>query len=221
MPPGVTVLIGTDSLPASAPAGRFLPTDERIVFAESSVREAVETIVRRQPGVVVVPERFAKSPRGAALAHRIAVDAQLQDTEVWVIGEDDMVTPLASQAAPSWLPLDKAGTRRVPRIRLRPGLTVQIDGVVAHLIDLSTMGAQVLSPAILRPNQRVRVLLPSDGDQTRASGSIAWALFEMSKGKPEPHYRAGIEFTTADPDPLLRLCLLHADEHPDAPRPQP
>jgi hypothetical protein len=44
------------------------------------------------------------------------------------------------------------------------GVEVAIDGNVATLIDLSIIGAQVVSQTILKPNQRVRM---SIGDTSR------------------------------------------------------
>ena len=41
--------------------------------------------------------------------------------------------------------------------RIRQGVEIQLDGNPAQVIDLSVIGAQVISPTILRPNQRVRI----------------------------------------------------------------
>ncbi|MCX6552041.1 MAG: PilZ domain-containing protein [Acidobacteria bacterium] len=157
-------------------------------------------------------ELFAQSPRGTALTHRIAIDAQLTHTKVLVVSADGTVAPVESPVTPRWLPLDTSGTRRVPRIRIRAGVSVQIDGTTAELVDLSTKGAQVLSATVLKPNQRVRVVLSIEPDTTRAVGPVAWATFELLKGTPEPRYRAGIEFSVAEAEPILRFCLMHADD---------
>jgi len=119
---------------------------------------------------------------------------------------------VSADARPTWLPLDIAGTRRVPRIRMRQGIDVQIDGGPASLIDLSTMGAQVVSATVLKPRQRVRVVLAVEPYLIRAIGTVAWALFEIPKGGQPPHYRAGLEFSSADPEPLLQFCLEQAAE---------
>ena len=55
--------------------------------------------------------------------------------------------------------LDVRGTRRAPRIRIKDGVEVAVDGNPAALVDLSTVGAQVVSPTVLKPNQRVRVTI--------------------------------------------------------------
>ena len=174
--------------------------------------EAVEQIVRQRPHVVALPEKFATSPRGTALTHRIAIDAQLAGTQVLVIDDPGAAVPVPTGARPTWLPLDAAGTRRVPRIRIRQGIDVQIDGATASLVDLSTMGAQVVSATVLKPRQRVRVVLAVDPYLIRAVGTVAWALFEIPKGGLPPQYRAGLEFSSADPEPLLQFCLEQAAE---------
>jgi hypothetical protein len=62
----------------------------------------------------------------------------------------------------------------------------------AALVDLSAVGAQVVSPTVLKPNQRVRVVMGDGKAQVKCAGAIAWAAFEMPKGMPT-RYRAGID----------------------------
>ena len=72
-------------------------------------------------------------------------------------------------------------------------------------MDLSTVGAQVLSSTILRPNQKVRVSIPNDDFVMRFRGAVAWAKFELPKPTP-PRYRAGVEFTDADAAAIDDFC---------------
>jgi hypothetical protein len=51
-----------------------------------------------------------------------------------------------------------------------------------------------------------------DSYTIRAVGTVAWALFEIPKGQSQPQYRAGLEFSVADPEPLLQFCLAEADD---------
>lgn len=82
---------------------------------------------------------------------------------------------------------------------MKDNLTLQIDGKEAALVDLSEGGAQVLSPQVLRPNQKLRVSLPLEPDG-RLRATVAWAFFELPKGPaPAPRYRAGLEFNDTDP----------------------
>jgi CheY-like chemotaxis protein len=124
------------------------------------------------------------------------------------------IPPPAPKPAPSSSPepeprLDWHGTRRSPRYRARDGLEIQLDGNPVTVVDVSTIGAQVLSANMVRPDQRVRVTVPR-GEQgpLRFRATIAWARFELPRraGDPGPHYRVGIEFLDADSDTLERFC---------------
>jgi CheY-like chemotaxis protein len=105
--------------------------------------------------------------------------------------------------------LDWHGTRRAARFRIRQGVEIQLDGNPASLVDLSVMGAQVISATILRPNQRVRISVPTDEFVMRFRGAVAWAKFELPKPTEPPRYRAGVEFADADPAAMDDYCSKH------------
>jgi hypothetical protein len=109
-------------------------------------------------------------------------------------------TAAPSPPPPPRAPLDQRGTRRAPRFTIVSGIEVMIDGNPAALINLSIVGAQVVSPTILRPNQRVRMILPDTERPLRFSAGVAWAAFEMPKSGTQ--YRAGIEFFDAEAEPI-------------------
>ena len=77
-----------------------------------------------------------------------------------------------------------------------------------RLVDLSTVGAQVISPTVLKPKQRVRVALTDDHGAMRFNAAIAWAFFEIPSNHP-PHYRAGVDFVDADSFAVGAFCLRH------------
>lgn len=93
--------------------------------------------------------------------------------------------------------LDWRGTRRFPRFRMKDGVTAQVEGKEATIVDLSAGGAQIVSTATLRPNQKVRISLPLEPD-ARLRATVAWASFELAKGGGPPRYRAGVEFNDTD-----------------------
>src|SRR4029434_4570334 len=68
---------------------------------------------------------------------------------------------IVAEAAPR--PLDWHGTRRAQRYRVRPGVEIQVDGNPASVVDLSVVGVQVLSATVLRPNQKGRPRLTTEG----------------------------------------------------------
>jgi hypothetical protein len=106
-------------------------------------------------------------------------------------------------------PLDQVGTRRAPRATMAEGVDVLVDGTQSRLIDLSQFGAQVLSATVLRPNQRVRISMVDERQTLRAQALVVWARFELPKGNPTPHYRAGLEFSGADAEEVAEYLARH------------
>jgi hypothetical protein len=195
---------------------------EVLTYPDTEPIQALQTIMEQQPSLVILERLFAATPRGAALINRIKSDPQLAHTEVRVMSHTgdymrQVVKPTATKTpAPAAAAagahasagsvatedapkaLDWHGTRRAPRFRVRPGVEVQLDGNPAAIVDLSTVGAQVISPTVLRPNQKVRITLPNDEFLLRFRGAVAWAKFELPKSTEAPQYRAGVEFTDGD-----------------------
>ncbi len=179
-----------------------------LTFADSEPLRALETINERRPNKVALERLFAASPRGAALINRIKADPVLGETEIVVLSHENNSSRTVHRAAEPTVksPEDQRGTRRAPRVKMKPGVEVTIDGNNADLIDLSAVGAQVLSPMWLRPNTRVRLAMAEADDSVRVNGLVAWARFEIPGGTGEPRYRCGIEFSDADKDSIDRLC---------------
>ncbi|HEY7186616.1 MAG TPA: PilZ domain-containing protein [Vicinamibacterales bacterium] len=199
------------------------------VFPDADALKALEAITKDKPKLIVLERTFAATSRGAALIKRIKADPALGGCEIKIVANDGTpaagnkkkkgdgaaasapstaateaaVKAAAAPPAPAKAPLDQRGTRRAPRFNVVGGIEVLIDGKPATLINLSVVGAQVVSPTILRPNQRVRMVLPDTERQLRFAAGIAWAAFEMPKAGP--HYRAGIEFFDAEAENLDRF----------------
>ena len=200
------VLIGpAGALPALRE--RLTPGAEVQSFTDTETLEALDHIVRSKPRIVALDYQFSLTSRGTALIDRIKDDPDLQACEVRVVAHDGALSRVAQRrksgsqvtvAVDEPKPvLDPRGTRRAMRVAIRDGVEALVDGNTATLVDLSSVGAQVLSSKMLKPNQRVRVTF-ADGQATiRCSGSIVWAAFEMPKGE-SARYRAGIELTGAD-----------------------
>lgn len=186
-------------------------------FTEREVREAVEYIATARPPVVAIDEEFAVSTRGEALIGRIADDPALVGCVIRILPREPRpereppsitVAPLAD-AEPAERPaIDRHGTRRAERVRLIAGVIVTVDGSPAELVDLSAVGAQVVSRIVLRPNQRVRLSLPEGTSVLRCAGAVVWASFEMPPGQP-PRYRAGLRLSGTDGDALLEFATRH------------
>ena len=209
-PSDCAVLIAAHHLlPALEQQTRTLGADiEMVAFADTDVLPALEAIGRRRPRLVALEKGFADSSRGAALIRRLKADPRLGEVEIRVVSgttqapADPTLDPPAGSAPAG--PIDYRGTRRVPRYRMAAGLDVDVNGNAATLVNLSTLGAQVVSATILKPNQRVRVTLADERGTLRINGAIAWATFEIP-----PRYRAGIEFLGGESAAIQAYALRH------------
>ena len=228
------VIAATNLMPALQE--RLADEGELLGFADTEPIQALQAILEHRPSLIVLERLFAATPRGAALINRIKTDPQLANAEVRVMShtgdytrqvakpqrsDTPDATPAvqgtpqapAPAAAPSATvveaaprPLDWHGTRRAQRYRVRHGVEIQIDGNTVSVVDMSVVGVQVLSPTILRPNQKVRISIPNDDFVMRFRGAVAWAKFELPKPTDAPRYRAGLEFSDADPEALDEFC---------------
>jgi PilZ domain len=115
------------------------------------------------------------------------------------------VVPAVAPPAAPVAPLDQRGTRRAPRFRIAAKVEIQVDGHPATLVDLSTVGAQVVSVGALKPNQRVRITMGDAKVSLRFNAAVAWAKFEIPPGSG-PRYRAGLDFVDADHKSVDAFC---------------
>jgi hypothetical protein len=197
------VLIGpSDALPGLQE--RLDPSAEVQNFTDSEALEALDFIIKVKPALVAMHDEFADSSRGHALINRIKDDATLSGVEVRVMAKNAAQNRVAVKRGaqgggavavdePKKPALDQKGTRRAQRVRIKDGVEVAVDGNPAALVDLSTVGAQVVSPTVLKPNQRVRIVMGDGKTSVKCAGAVAWAAFEMPKGMPT-RYRAGIDW---------------------------
>jgi hypothetical protein len=185
---------------------------EVLTFADVDALRALEVISRRHPQAVIIEKVFAATPRGAALINRIKADPTLAKSQVRVVGkgpaDTHIVAPAVEPAATPLAPLDQRGTRRAARYKIAGYLEIVADGNLATVVDLSTIGAQIVSAIILKPNQKVRMVLTDEEATIRFAAVVAWASFEIPP-KDGPRYRAGIEFVDADATALEGFCNRH------------
>jgi hypothetical protein len=201
-----TVFIGSDQLleawrTHSSCASQVIPLSSTdLTFALNYIGEA-------QPEVVVIEQAVAASGTGAALMDRLHDERYLRGTEVRLLPPDrasDLMTSDPGDMHPhSWLtlmaqPLPPRPERRATRVRTDGNELATIDGQPVTLLDVSAVGAQVRSMTVLKPRQRIRVVLPPERGSVRAVAVVAWSTFEIG---PTPTYRAGMAFTRAIPDP--------------------
>jgi len=231
------VVIGASNLLSSL-CSHLSGEGELMTFADTEPIQALQTILEQRPPLIVLERLFAATPRGAALINRIKTDPHLASAQLRVmshtgdytrqIARSGVATAIPAivdagssahvrpDAAPTAVaepqrPLDWHGTRRAQRYRVRSGVEIQLDGNAVSVIDLSVVGAQVLSNTILRPNQKVRVTIPQEETLVRCRGAVAWAKFELPQPSAAPVYRAGVEFLDADKDFVEEFASLYRE----------
>ena len=190
---------------------------DAVTFSDAEALRALDVITRQRPDIVLLDRFFAETSRGSALINRIKADPSLGACEIRIVEDDRRYSQVAEEAAAKSAgksaaaekkpaapaPLDQVGTRQAPRFRIVEGVQVEIDGNPATLVDLSVIGAQVVSLTILKPNQRVRFIVPTTKPAIRLKAAVAWAAFEIPQG--QSRYRAGIQLFGADPAALAKF----------------
>jgi PilZ domain-containing protein len=202
-----TVFIGSENLLAAwnACGGQ---TSDVISVSLTDPTFAIDLIGEAQPDVVVIEQAVAVDAPGSDLMDRLHNERYLRGTEVRLLPPDraaDLISLGPGELDPrEWLnglaqALPRRPERRAPRVRAQANEQALIDGEPATLIDLSAVGAQVRSQVVLKPRQRIRLVLPPERGSVKAVAVVAWSTFEIG---PTPTYRAGMAFTRAIPDPV-------------------
>jgi hypothetical protein len=119
------------------------------------------------------------------------------------IQEETPTFELDSDAAEGW-----SGVRLATRYSFDKPIAVQVNGTKARLCDLSVCGCQVRSDKALKPDQLVRVHLPSEPQKILCVGRVVWSRREPVKG--DGAWRAGIAFTQADEVGIEAFTIMHA-----------
>ena len=105
-------------------------------------------------------------------------------------------------------------SRQVRRAVMKNEIEVTLEGSSSVLVDLSTLGAQVLSPVAVRPKRVVRLTLPSENGELVLKGRVVWAKFEQATNMTEARYRAGVKFTEADAGAVESFIVQHGIDNP-------
>ena len=190
-----------------------------LAFADVDALQALDTIVRRRPRLVVLGREFVGTPRGAELIARLRTDPDLSHAQIRVLTDvrayADLVAqrlkagqPPATAEPGELLPADFDGTRRSRRVRIQAKVEAQVDGMLGTLVDLSPTGAQVVGLKAVRPFQQVKVSIRDKFGLVRCLTNVAWVTFEPTSHRARG-YRAGLAFTDAVPDLVEALCARH------------
>jgi hypothetical protein len=205
-------------------------------ITSGNLASAMESIRNFQPKVVAVDALFAQTLTGAAFIERVeklaiadgeirliariegswVTTSRRQSTGVVVVSAPAVVAApsVAAASAPvTAAQIAAVSTRRAPRFLVRDPLDVVVENGSAALIDISILGAQVVSGPVLRPNQKIRIALPDSRDMLHVMAHVAWSTFEKPK-LADAHYRAGIEFTGAAQEALEDYRRRHCADEP-------
>jgi hypothetical protein len=199
-----TLFIGSEPL-LEAWNARAKSVETVIPVAHTDLSRALEMIGTRRPDVVVIEQAVAASGSGSALMQRLHNERYERGIEIRLLPAEraaDLMSSEPGDVHPQvWLsvlaePLPARPQRRAARVRARDDEQALIDGAPVTLLDVSNVGAQVRSTIVLRPQQRVRVVLPPERGSVKIAAVVAWSTFEIG---PTPQYRAGIAFARAIP----------------------
>jgi|SoiMethySBSTD1v2_1073268.scaffolds.fasta_scaffold00073_72 PilZ domain-containing protein len=139
----------------------------------------LEAIKRERPTEIALERAFATSARGIALTNRLRTDLSFGTCVLRFVE-----------------------TRRAPRVLVPAQIEATVDGVPVKVIDISVIGAQLLSVPSIKPHQHLRLAFPN-ADCSRLVAKVAWSFFEMPSSGPR--YRAGIEFVAPGQETLVEF----------------
>jgi len=160
-------------------------------------------------GVLGAPTRYAialplvAKGRGAAMVYAenapsSAADDRIASKIAAILAETVRPRLHVKAAATAAAPVEPSvpqKQRQARRVKMLDGTTVVVDEAQGMLVDLSTLGAQVLSPYALRPDSPVRIVLPHDAGGVACAARVVWVIAEPHPASRSALYRAGVQFT--------------------------
>ena len=203
-----------------------LPTPGRVLrYPTSNLASALESIRANQPGLIVIDGTFLHSEFGPAFVERIhglklakvVLQQAIFDRGHWTMVPIDQKPPEVRPADNQRVvAVKKAGleTRRAPRFMVRDIAQAIADGAPIDVVDLSVLGAQMISQPMMKPNQTIRLGLPDTSGNIVLSANVAWSVYEKAAHKPAPHFRVGIEFSNSEAGNLEEYCKRHCKPDP-------
>jgi PilZ domain len=218
--------------------GASLFSGRVIRFTDNKLAGAFESIQLNHPRLVAIEAHFAQTPPGQAFIERVeklgvrgsTIQLIVQTNGRWTAtaygGLPDGAEPggatvqanrnAAAVTAPATVTTSAKGanTRRAHRFKVLDSIDAVVENKQANLVNISILGAQVVSQPALRPNDHVKILLPDASETVRVTAHVAWAIFEQSRMGTETYYRAGMEFTDAAKEILEDYCRRHCEEIP-------
>jgi hypothetical protein len=192
------VIVVEATFAETPPGQEFLERVERLAIKGSTIQLVSRTQGRWATTPYVGQLAAAQSQTVAAVAAAVSTGRPVAM---------DRLASLATQAK-------GANTRRASRFRILESLDAVVENGQATVVNISILGAQVVSQPALKPTQKVKIVLPDVNEMLHLSAHVAWATFEQPQPGAAPHYRAGMEFTDAAQEILEDYCRRHCSQDP-------
>jgi hypothetical protein len=242
MPSDITVVVADAVQTAAIRSG--LPVSGRVMwFTDGTLAAALDSIRMNHPKVIAVEAGFAERPQGQTFLSRVeelgirgsAIRLVVRAAGSWATSpyastqpaptESPSVGVTVAASAARQVPqvtgpavvaalAKAASTRRASRFKVLEGLNAVVEEGRANLVNISILGAQVVSVSALRPTQVVKIVLPDAKDMVHLAAHVAWSMFERPELRTDPFYRVGMEFTDAARDILENYCRRHCSQDP-------
>ncbi|MGH9411636.1 MAG: PilZ domain-containing protein [Vicinamibacterales bacterium] len=163
--------------------------------------------------------KWVTASRGGVVTAAVSADlplALMPEPPSVVVPTPQIVAaaPNVDAEAEAAAPAAPASTRRAPRFLVQGSLDAALDIGRAKIVDLSVLGAQLVSIPLLRPNQRIMLSLADNGRPLSLVAQVAWSAFERPSRGVEPYYRAGIEFSGSTREALEDYRTRHCAGQP-------
>jgi hypothetical protein len=227
----LTIVIADVTRMAAIRSG--LPFSGRVLqFTNANLGSALEAIQKHAPRVVAIDAILVQTQQGLGFIKRVenmalpgsSIRLIVHGNGAWTTTARDaqpakeeapIVRAPASAARPAVVAAPKTGanTRRAPRFPMLDSLDASVEGGQASLVNISVLGAQVVSRPVLRPGQTVKIALPDAEETLRLTAHVAWSMFQQNH-EGTAVYRAGIAFTDATTETLEDYCRRYGAEHP-------
>ena len=198
-----------------------LATPGRVLrYPTSNLASVFESIRANQPGLIILDSVFLQTPAGRGFVERIqqlnrpnvVLQSVIFERGVWTMKPLDYEAPAAPvEPSPRIVAVTMAGldTRRAPRYLVQDIQQAVADGATIKVVDLSVLGAQMISQPMTRPNQKIKLGLPDGDGILQMTANVAWSIYEKPKMADQPHFRAGVEFNNAVREALEDYCKRH------------
>jgi len=229
MPSDLTIVVADVTRMGAIRSGLKI-TGRVAYFASSSLGSALEAIQTHGPRAVAIDSGIFQTQQGSGFVKRVE-NLALQNCPIRLIVQvngawkivDRQPAPSAdamasapgssSRHVAATPPPPPTNTRRAPRFPMLEAIDASVEGGQATVINISVLGAQLVSVPVLRPGQTVKIALPDANELLRLTANVAWSTFQQT-AQGTAVYRAGVAFTDAAKETLDDYCRRYGSETP-------